>query len=220
MGTRVTVTEEALNPPSDWRTWNGGGWPGILDQLSAYVRTPEMSWRWPWRRMGPYVQVEVNGMPFTTWNQLVNPGAVQYWLQRSTGKLEPGETLTLTMGDASGTIDFIVRSIVEPGQAFPSFLPHMDFALRRSIWNCEIGGRLWIEPAGLQRSLFQVFHYNWENLPPDLQLSERKIVAGFWTGAMLRAQQMMGPSPAMMMAMAQRDGANPTQSNGPGGRER
>jgi uncharacterized protein YndB with AHSA1/START domain len=29
--TRVTVIEEAINPPWDWHTWNGGGWPGILN---------------------------------------------------------------------------------------------------------------------------------------------------------------------------------------------
>ena len=57
-GTRVTVVEEAVNPPWDWQTWNGGGWPGILDQLAAYLRTG-MEWRWPWRRMGPYAQVEL-----------------------------------------------------------------------------------------------------------------------------------------------------------------
>src|SRR5262245_28207749 len=25
--TRVAVAEEAINPPWDWQTWNGGGWP-------------------------------------------------------------------------------------------------------------------------------------------------------------------------------------------------
>src|SRR5215203_3633129 len=44
--TRVTVTEVANNPPSDWRTWNGGGWPGILEQLADHLRTGTV-WRWP-----------------------------------------------------------------------------------------------------------------------------------------------------------------------------
>lgn len=195
-GSRVTVTEEAYNPPADWRTWHGGGWPGILDQLAAYLRTGT-DWRWPWRRMGPYVQIELPAAPFEAWEQLVNPGAVKYWLQRAYGKLERGGRLTLVMGDASGMIDLVVRDVVDSGQSFPSYLPHVDFALTRAAWGCEVGGRLWIEPTALGRSLFQVFHYNWESLPSDLQLSERKIVTGFWTGAMLRAAQLFAPRPAL-----------------------
>jgi uncharacterized protein YndB with AHSA1/START domain len=193
-GTTVTVTEEAFNPPTDWQTWNGGGWPGILNQLAAYLRTGT-SWRWPWRRMGPYVQIELGQPPFEAWNALVSPPALQYWLQRRYGALEPGATMTLVMGDASGTVEMLVKEVAEPGQEFPSFLPHASFALRRDVWGTELGGRLWIEPAGLGRSLLQVFHDNWENLPPELQLSERKLVCGFWTGALVRARQLFAPRP-------------------------
>jgi hypothetical protein len=52
-----------------------------------------------------------------------------------------------------------------------------------------------MEPAGLGRSLLQVFHSDWDRLPPELQLSERKLVTGFWTGAMIRAGQMVAPPP-------------------------
>jgi uncharacterized protein YndB with AHSA1/START domain len=194
-GSAVTVTEEAFNPPADWQTWNGGGWPGILNQLTAYLRTGT-SWRWPWRRMGPYVQIELPLSPFEAWNALVAPGAIQYWLQRRYGELEAGKTLSLVMGDASGSIEMSVRDIAEPGQMFPSFLPHVAFALRRDVWGCEVPGYLWIEPAGLDRSLLQVFHENWENLPPALQLSERKIVTDFWTGALVRATAMFAPRPS------------------------
>jgi uncharacterized protein YndB with AHSA1/START domain len=188
-GTTVVVTEEATNPPSDWQTWNGGGWPGIINQLAAYLRTGT-SWRWPWRRMGPYVQIELPLSPFEAWNALLSPPALQYWLQRRYGTAVPGDTLTLVMGDASGTVDLHVHELAEPGQKFPSFLPSLTFALTREVWRTTVPGYLWIEPAGLGRSLLQVFHENWENLPPELQLPERKLVTGFWTGALVRASQM------------------------------
>ena len=75
-GTLVTVVEEATNPPSDWRSWNGMGWPGILDQLANYLRTGTNT-RWPWRRMGPYLQIPLPLMPFQAWEALTSPGADQ-----------------------------------------------------------------------------------------------------------------------------------------------
>jgi uncharacterized protein YndB with AHSA1/START domain len=188
-GTLVTATEEAVNPPADWQTWNGGGWPGILDQLAAYLRTGT-EWRWPWRRMGPYAQVELAAPPFQAWDQLISPPAAKFWLQRMAGNITAGDTLTILMGDASGTVELIVSDLVDAGQAPPSFLPHLEFALRRKAWGNDVGGRLWIEPAGWGRSLLQVFHYGWEDLPGDLQLSERKILTSFWSGAMRRAAQL------------------------------
>lgn len=193
-GSRVSVTEEALNPPADWQTWNGGGWPGILNQLAAYLRTGT-TWRWPWRRMGPYVQIELPLGPFEAWNALTSPGALQFWLQRADGTLAVGETLRLVMGDASGSIDLQVLNLAEPGQRFPSFLPSLSFAVKRRVWEAEVRGYLWIEPAGLGKSLLQVFHQDWEDLPPALQLSERKIVTDFWTGAMVRAAALFAPRP-------------------------
>jgi len=191
--TRVKVTEEGLNPPWDWQTWNGGGWPGILEQLAAYLRTGT-EWRWPWRRMGPYVQVELPLSVYEAWDRLLSSSSFKYWLLATHGSLEAGHTLPIFMGDASGAIEMVVRDVIQPGQSPPSFLPSVNFSLRRQVWNCEIGGRLWIEPAGWGRCLFQVFHYNWENLPPALQLSERRIVTNFWVGAMRRATQISGSS--------------------------
>jgi uncharacterized protein YndB with AHSA1/START domain len=191
-GSRITVTEEALNPPWDWQTWNGGGWPGILDQLAAYLRTG-MSWRWPWRRMGPYAQVELSVPFYEAWDRLMSPSGLRFWLQVMQGQMEPGQSLTILMGDASGAIEMVAREIVLPGQSPPSFLPAVNFSLKRPVWHSEVGGRLWMEPAGWGRSLVQVVHYNWENLPPELQLSERKILANFWAGAMRRAQFLCGP---------------------------
>lgn len=188
-GTHVTVTEEATNPPWDWQTWNGGGWPGILDQLAAYLRTG-MTWRWPWRRMGPYAQVELPVPLYEAWDRLCSRSALKYWLLASLGELAPGQTLPIFMGDASGMVEMQVREVAQPGQSPPSFLPWVSFALRREVWKTEIGGRLWMEPAGWGRSLLQVFHFNWENLPPEIQLSERRILTGFWAGAMRRALQM------------------------------
>jgi uncharacterized protein YndB with AHSA1/START domain len=189
--TAVTVTEEAINPPWDWQTWNGGGWPGILDQLAGYLRTG-MEWRWPWRRMGPYVQIEIPLSIYEAWDRLTSPSGLKYWLLAMQGSLAPEQSLTVLMGDASGTVDMKVREVVQPGQAAPSFLPYVTYSLNRHAWNTEIGGRLWIEPSGWGRSLLQVFHYNWENLPAGLQLSERKILTGFWAGALGRARMMCG----------------------------
>jgi uncharacterized protein YndB with AHSA1/START domain len=192
--TRVTVTEEANNPPSDWRTWNGGGWPGILEQLADYLRTGT-EWRWPWRRMGPYAQIELPASIYEAWNRLFSQSGIKYWLQTMRGSIEPKQSLTVLMGDASGMVEMTVHEVVEPGQSPPSFLPHVSFSLKRPAWNSEVGGRLWIEPAGWGSSIFQVFHYNWESLPSGLQLSERRILTSFWAGAMQRASQMCGPPP-------------------------
>lgn len=191
-GTHVTVTEEAFNPPWDWQTWNGGGWPGILDQLAAYLRTG-MSWRWPWRRMGPYAQAELAVPFYEAWERLTSQSGLRFWLQVMKGEIAPEQTLTILMGDASGAIEMETREVVLPGQSPPSFLPHLDFSLRRPVWGCEVGGRLWMEPAGWGRSLVQVVHYNWENLPANLQLSERKILANFWAGAIRRTILLCSP---------------------------
>jgi uncharacterized protein YndB with AHSA1/START domain len=187
--TRVTVIEEATNPPWDWQTWNGGGWPGILDQLAAYLRTG-MNWRWPWRRMGPYVQVELPVPVYPAWDRLFGPGALKYWLVARSGELETGTTIPIMMGDASGTVDMTIDAVVRPGQMPPSFLPHIEYRLRRGAWGCDIGGRIWLEPAGWGRCLLQAFHYNWEALPGELQKSERRILTGYWAESGRRAQQL------------------------------
>ncbi|KYC43749.1 hypothetical protein WA1_00870 [Scytonema hofmannii PCC 7110] len=191
-GTRVTVIEEALNPPWDWQTWNGGGWPGILDQLAAYLRT-KMEWRWPWRRMGPYVQIELPAPVYPAWDRLFNPASLKYWLLVMQGHIIPEQSLTILMGDASGTVQMTVHEVIQPGQTPPSFLPSINFSLSRPAWNSSVGGRCWLEPAGWGRSLFQVFHYGWENLPAGLQFSERKILTRFWADAIQRAGLMFRP---------------------------
>lgn len=193
-GTLVTATEEALNSPSDWRGWNGNGWPGILDQLATYLRTGT-TWRWPWRRMGPYVQMELESTPYDAWEMLTKPESLRYWLQRRFGTMTTGDKLTLVMGDASGIVEMNVHRLVEPNQAFPSYLPWLEFGLKRASWPVELSGKLYIEPAGLNRALFQIFVDNWENLPADIQLDERRIIAGFFRDSMVRAQNMCGPRP-------------------------
>jgi uncharacterized protein YndB with AHSA1/START domain len=188
-GTRVTVVEEAFNPPWDWQTWNGGGWPGILEQLAAHMRTG-LSWRWPWRRMGPYVQVELPVPVYPAWDQLFNANALKYWLIARSGALQAGTTVPIMMGDASGTLEMAVDKVVGPGEVPPSFLPSIDYRLRRPAWHCDIGGRIWLEPAGWGKCLLQAFHYNWEALPGELQKSERRILTGYWAETARRAQQI------------------------------
>lgn len=188
-GSQITVTEEAKNAPWDWQTWNGGGWPGILEQLTTYLRTG-INTRWPWRRMGPYAQVELGVSIYEAWDNLFSESGLRYWLQVMHGNLQPDDTLAIMMGDASGTFNLKVQRVVPPGQEAPSFLPYVDYSISRPVWNCEINGRIWIEPAGWGKSLLQAFHSSWENLPADLQLSERRLVTNFFRGAAGRAQQL------------------------------
>lgn len=198
-GSRITVTEEAFNPPWDWQTWNGDGWPGILDQLAAYLRTGT-EWRWVWRRMGPYAQVELPVSVYEAWDRIVSPAGLKYWLQTMSGQLGHGQSLTVLMGDASGIMEMMVQRLVEPGQAPPSFLPSIDFTMKRQSWEGSLGGRLWIEPSGWGRSLFQMLLFNWENMPPQTQLSERKILTGFLVGAARRVIRLCGggrPAPSV-----------------------
>ena|SRR5581483_5310742 len=189
-GTRITVTEEAKNPPWDWQTWNGGGWPGILEQLAVHLRTGT-KWRWPWRRMGPYVQIELPFSIYTAWDSLFGAAGLKYWLLSQQGSLQKGSTLPILMGDASGMLEMSVDDVVQPGERPPSFLPYVSYSLRRPSWKAEVPGRLWLEPAGWGNSLLQAFHYNWEALPGELQLSERRILTGYWAQAAQRAKQFL-----------------------------
>lgn len=189
-GTVVTAVEEATNPPSDWRSWNGMGWPGILDQLAQYLRTGKNT-RWPWRRMGPYIQIPLPAMPFQAWEALTSPGAVKHWMQRAAGSLAVDDEMTLTMGDASGTVLFRVTRSVDTGQEFPSYMPYVEFRLRRPSWTAALGGRMWIEPAGLGESLLQIFHYGWEGLDLREPLAERKLLTDFWVNSAARAQMVL-----------------------------
>ncbi|MDH2429614.1 SRPBCC domain-containing protein [Sphaerisporangium sp. TRM90804] len=190
--TTVLVTEEAVNPPSDWRSWNGMGWPGILEQLAAHLRSGTDN-RWTWRRMGPYIQAELPLSAFEAWEALTSPGAVKHWLQRTTGSLAVGDPMTVMMGDASGTVRLDVTKAVEAAQEFPSYMPYVEFTLARPAWDEALGGRLWIEHAGLGRSLLQVFHHSWEGLRIIDPLPERRLITNFWMLAFRRAQSMFGP---------------------------
>ena len=191
-GTMITVVEEATNPPSDWRSWNGMGWPGILDQLATYLRTAAFT-RWPWRRMGPYLQIPLPLMPFQAWEALTSPGAIKFWMQRQRGSFDPDDELTLVMGDASGTIQMRVTKVVDAGQEFPSYLPYIEFELRRPSWKAPLGGRMWIEPTGLGHSLLQVFHYDWERLDIPDPVTERTMLTNFWINAAGRANLLLNP---------------------------
>lgn len=194
--TTVTATEQAVNPPSDWRSWNGMGWPGILEQLAGHLRTGT-DWRWPWRRMGPYVQMVLPAPPFAAWDALTSAGGVQHWLQRSAGDLAAdGQPATLVMGDASGTVLCQVTRSVEAAQEFPSYLPYLEFELYRPAWERRLGGRLWIEPAGLGRGLLQVFLHGWEALALPDPPAERRILTNYWIGAFRRAGSLFAaPQP-------------------------
>lgn len=217
-GTTVTAIEEADNPPNDWRSWHGEGWPGILDQLASHLRTGT-SWRWPWRRMGPYAVIELPVPLYEAWDRLASPAGPKYWLLAHGGSLQPGQRLSVVMGDASGPVTMEVNRVVQPGEEMPSFLPYFTFSLSRQSWGCSVGGRLWLEPGGWGNTILQVLLFGWENLPGNLQLSERKILTGFWADAFRRAFRVCSYSgmPAAMGAPngvgAQPDGHKDGPSN-------
>jgi uncharacterized protein YndB with AHSA1/START domain len=213
-GTEVTVVEIAVNPPSDWRSWNGMGWPGILDQLAAHLRTGG-TWRWTWRRMGPYLQIPLAAPAHEAWEALTSPGAVKHWMQRTHGSFVPDDELTLVMGDASGTVRMRVTKVVDAGQEFPSYLPHLEFTLNRPNWTEALGGRIWIEPAGLRESLLQIFHHGWESLTIPDPLAERRLLTTFWINAASRAQQLVGHNAAWQGPHAWSVSAAPSGEDGP-----
>lgn len=192
---RVRVVERATNPPSDWRSWNGMGWPGILDQLAEHLRTGRRR-RWTWRRMGPYVQTELPVGTFEAWSALTGVPALQFWLGRSSGTLDPGGEVDFTLGDASGVARITVVEHVEANQSFPSFQPRLEFRLSRPGWPGPLTCHLWIEPAGLGRSILQIFHSGWEQWGPlEHAPVDRELLVTFWTSAFQRLATLLGGGP-------------------------
>jgi hypothetical protein len=130
-------------------------------------------------------------MTFEAWALLTSVSACQFWLGRASGSLSDDGPVDVILGDASGVATLIVRRRIDAYQQFPSYLPRLEFGLRRPGWPGELTGHLWIEPAGLGRSLLQVFHGGWEMFdaatPP---LAERKILTEFWVGAFGRAEML------------------------------
>lgn len=193
--TEIRVVEESKNGPNDWRTWNGMGWPGIVDQLSDHIRTGRDT-RWTWRRMGPFIQAEIPSSTFQAWNDLMNVAASQQWLARRSGDFSEGSELNFVMGDASGEATMRIVRHLEPNQDFPSYQPKLFFALERPGWPNPLQGLMWIEPAGLNQSLLQVFHHGWEGFG-SVAPRDRFLLTNFWVNAMARAQQMFAPSDSM-----------------------
>jgi uncharacterized protein YndB with AHSA1/START domain len=189
----LSVVEEAKNPPWHWQTWAGSAWPDILNRLAAYIRTGTR-WCRPWRRMGPYVHIELPVSIYEAWDTLFGVSGPKYWLLCGQGIMEIGGQLPIMMGDASGIVNMVIDELAQPGQILPGLLPYVVYRLRRSAWNTDLHGRLWIEPSGWGRSLLQAFHYNWEALPEALQLSERRIFTAFWADAAKRALQLVTAS--------------------------
>jgi SAM-dependent methyltransferase len=140
--------------------------------------------------MGPYLQIPLPAMPFQAWEALTNSGAVKHWMQRSAGSLNVGDPMTVVMGDASGTVSLTVTKSVDAGQEFPSYMPYLEFELRRPSWTAQLGGRMWIEPAGLGHSLLQIFQYGWEQLDVRDPVTERRLLTNFWINAAARAQML------------------------------
>jgi len=190
--TSVTATEICANGPADWRSWNGMGWPGILDQLSDHVTTGR-DVRWTWRRMGPFVQTELPVPPFEAWAALTAVPALQFWLGRTSGSLAVDDRMGFVLGDASGTAALTVTEHVEVGQRFPSYLPSLSFQLDRGGWPDHLSGYLWIEPTHLGGSLLQVFHTGWEMFGSrETAPHDRTLLTQFWVGAFGRLGQLLG----------------------------
>jgi uncharacterized protein YndB with AHSA1/START domain len=111
-GTRVTVVDEALNPPARTGHYRGEGWPEILELLAAYVRT-ETDYRWSCRSQS-YILVELAVTLYGAWDRLMGPAGLKWWLHGFQGALAPGQSIEIHMGDASGTVEMVVQQVVPP----------------------------------------------------------------------------------------------------------
>ena len=183
-GTRVTVVDEAFNPPSRTGHYRGEGWPEILDILAAFVRT-NTNYRWPCRSQS-YVLTELPMTVYGAWDRLFEPSGLKWWMHVFTGEIAKGETVTIHMGDATGTVEMTVHELTPPTYNVPPFIA---FSFKRPFWPTSVPGRLFLEPAGWGASILQVFQTGWENIGPALQLHERQVIVGFWAEAFRRAGQ-------------------------------
>jgi len=183
-GTRVTVVDEAFNPPSRTGHYRGEGWPEILDILASYIRT-NTNYRWPCRSQS-YILTEIPATIYGAWDRLFEPASLKWWLHVFAGQIAKGETVTVHMGDATGTVEMLVHEVVAPSYNVPPFIM---FSFKRPFWPAAVPGRLFLEPAGWGASILQVYQTGWENLGPALQLHERRVIVGFWAEAFRRASQ-------------------------------
>lgn len=191
--TSVSVTEVLENGPSDWRSWNGMGWPGIIDQLGDHLSTGRNT-RWTWRRMGPFVQFPMPAPSFLVWPRLVAEESLPFWMGRTQGSFTAEDTMKFMIGDASGTSELTVTEVVEPNQKFPSFQPSLSFLLRREGSPGPLAGYLWLEPGGLHTSIAQVFMSGWECYGPlENAPIDRHLLTSFWIGAFQRLSSLVVP---------------------------
>ena len=184
-GTRVTVVDEAFNPPARTGHYRGEGWPEILDILAAFLRT-ETDYRWPCRSQS-YVLTELPVTIYGAWDRLFSPAGLKWWLHVFAGEIAKGQTVTIHMGDATGSFEMAIHEVMPPSY---NTYPFIVFSCKRPFWPAEVTGRIFLEPAGWGASILQVYQTGWENLGPALQLHERRVIVGFWAEAFRRASQV------------------------------
>lgn len=184
-GTRVTVVDEAFNPPARTGHYRGEGWPEILDILAAFLRT-ETDYRWPCRSQS-YVLTDLPVTIYGAWDRLFSPASLKWWLHVFDREIAKGQTVTIHMGDATGTVEMVIHEVMPPSYNTPPFIA---FSCKRPFWPTEVPGRIFLEPAGWGASILQVYQTGWENLGPALQLHERRVIVGFWAEAFRRASQL------------------------------
>jgi uncharacterized protein YndB with AHSA1/START domain len=187
--TRVTVVDEALNPPLRTGHYRGEGWPEILDILGAYLRT-RTDYRWPCRSQS-YALSQLPVTIYAAWEQLFSDFGLRWWLHGFSGRLAAGEAVNIEMGDATGAVQMIVKEVMPPTYNIP---PFVAFSFKRPFWPAEVSGRIFLEPAGWGHSILQVFQTGWENLGPAMQRKERATIVGFWAEAVKRAIQRCSSS--------------------------
>lgn len=194
-GTRVTVVDEAFNPPARTGHYRGEGWPEILDILTSFIRT-ETNYRWPCRSQS-YVLAEVPMTIYSAWDRLFEPASLKWWLHIFSGEVAKGETLTIHMGDATGTVEMMIHEVMPPQY---NVYPFIAFSFNRPFWPAPVPGRIFLEPAGWGATILQQYQTGWENLGPSLQLHERSLIVGFWAEAFRRAGQLCAGSGAPRLA--------------------
>jgi uncharacterized protein YndB with AHSA1/START domain len=184
-GTRVTVVDEAFNPPAKTGHYRGEGWPEILDILAAFIRT-RTNYRWPCRSQS-YILTELPITIYAAWDRLFSATGLKWWLHVFEGEIVKDKTVTVHMGDATGTVEMTVHEVMPPSY---NIYPFVVFSFKRPFWPSPVTGRLFLEPAGWGASILQVYQTGWENLGPALQLHERQVMVGFWAEAFRRASQL------------------------------
>jgi uncharacterized protein YndB with AHSA1/START domain len=183
--TRVVVVDEALNPPARTGHYRGEGWPEILEGLATYLRTG-FTTRWRPRSQS-FALVELPVTLYAAWDRLFTPESLKWWLHGFTGEVQPGQSVEVHIGDASGSVELAIEHVLYPAY---NVYPAVTFSMKKRNWPVEVPGRIFLEPAGWGSSILQVYQTDWEHLGPAYHPTERATIVAYWADAFRRASEL------------------------------